>query len=64
MPEINPCDDDRQDGDGDDEDQEDDDLEQVGDASTGGGGGGEVVEAVQLCPQTSLQLVDLSPIKI
>ena len=54
MPEINPCDDDRQDGDGDDEDQEDDDLEQVGDASTGGGGGGEVVEAVQLRPQARL----------
>ena len=68
MPEMNPCDD-RQDGDGDedqDKDGDDDqevkhDLEQVGDASTGGGGGGEVVEAVQLRPQASLQLVNLSP---
>ena len=75
MPEINPSDDDRQNGDGDkdedkdqhkdqDKDGDEDDLEQVGDASTGGGGGGEVVEAVQLCPQAGLQLVDLSPIKI
>ena len=47
-----------------DDDQEKDDLEQVGDASTRGGGGGEVVEAMELCPQASLQLVDLSPIKI
>ena len=69
MPEISLCDDDRQDGDGDedqdkdgDEDQEDDDLEQVGDASTGGGGGGEVVETVQLRPQASFQLVNLSPV--